>query len=983
MKWLYVLLTIATPYFSYPPTANAEFDRSAPRVIRATSINHNPTAASVLVDLSQTAIYELIDRHTLDITVTYYVDNRSDQTVNAISMLDSLGTDLNGATFSVTTAPNKVSGPATVTANSSWTGFDGGLDLLSGGANSLAAHQATTISYKVRITVEDETFQGTGFFGLGVHLGGTQGAGEINGSTELTFGIPLSTCVNDPIAFQEVHVISGNGTYSIVEFEMWMLNPAQPGCIGVEPTCTDATGGASDGDAICGSFESAIWDSLEDGLGTSTWEWGNELMSGPDESEIVTSVDANEDGLFPSCTFNPEWELNPHVLPLAQSVTNLGAGEWLHFPMTIKITHAGTTSWTNRLWAKCWCPTCPTQCDATSHDVSFAAFPTPTVASRMTLGNVGGVSGSYTLPCSTFVYNAGGTILEKHNVKAPITSAFPATSTLTSVSDPTSTMFPGSINASFDGVLNDTLLISNVANDMPVGETDTLTFVATFNQGNQTSWNFKAKVHAQGNGGGAGVVDSTNCGPNYDTDGDLVYNEENDNAACVWTITPTSAGLLQPGDFEYLGAFRLPGTGDYMDYSTGPGFWHAAGVGGTNFPGTLFITGSDGSEALNRTTEVSIPETLGGLSVTTIGGLPQATIVSGSTDTNQFTGGVLKDIELLEVSPGVYRAYSSIYDNNEPSGAPRRATHIAFPIPLSAGTAEGKWYVGQESQVQWLCTRQYNCTIDSDFVSRHSSMTNKRLGCGRHREGQGHFGPSLVAFDPWDSGAAPATETVLSAKPLILYGIEADGYDHWVESHCEEDNWTGVTWVNGNKSAVLIFGSKGRGCCWYGWRNGCWPNLQARVMHQCSVLENPQNQVECGSPGDGIPCQDCSSDPACDDAASPKCNSVAGCDQEGENTAGCGGGNRGYIADYYTPRILFYSVDDLDMVADNLMESWEIQPYVTYDIGAYMMEKRSGKNQYYPKPTGCLAYDSVRRYLYVSEFYHSAGVAVHVFHLGG
>jgi hypothetical protein len=76
-------------------------------------------------------------------------------------------------------------------------------------------------------------------------------------------------------------------------------------------------------------------------------------------------------------------------------------------------------------------------------------------------------------------------------------------------------------------------------------------------------------------------------------------------------------------------------------------------------------------------------------------------------------------------------------------------------------------------------------------------------------------------------------------------------------------------------------------------------------------------------------------------------------------------------------------VDDLDMVADNLMESWEIQPYVTYDIGAYMMEKRSGKNQYYPKPTGCLAYDSVRRYLYVSEFYHSAGVAVHVFHLGG
>ena len=288
---------------------------------------------------------------------------------------------------------------------------------------------------------------------------------------------------------------------------------------------------------------------------------------------------------------------------------------------------------------------------------------------------------------------------------------------------------------------------------------------------------------------------------------------------------------LTPADLEYQGGFRLPRdtSGDSWEWSgTAGGMAFRPdgdpGGGDDGYPGSLYITGHAWRM---QVAEVSIPAPAVSADAGARG-LPEAETIQNFHP----VPGRLWKVEDLEIM----RAGLAFVPAD--TGTPARlffccAQHIQEDGPshgccgpeLSRNDTWGPWRIGN---LRIYSVNDYLFRIPRSWARRNTP--GMFLVTGRFRDGGwSGQGPSLVALGT-DMGAnLPDAGSRLDALPLLMYTSTED-YDapqFVMEGYHHSDEWSGGAWIEfSGMRAVIFVGTKGRGNCWYGDRNG--PCLDCR-----------------------------------------------------------------------------------------------------------------------------------------------------------
>ncbi len=437
--------------------------------------------------------------------------------------------------------------------------------------------------------------------------------------------------------------------------------------------------------------------------------------------------------------------------------------------------------------------------------------------------------------------------------------------------------------------------------------------------------------------------------------------------------TPPSGHTLpvvQPGDLQYLGAFRLPG-GDVRPQTVAYGgnamTFNPNGDpsgSGDGFPGSLFVTGHDrlaygelpdGSQVA----EISIPEPVKSGSLAE---LNQAEFLQQFHNVTQGFFTELEEIPRIGLeyldTPATGAKIHLAWGQHMPPDLPV-ASHAWFDPNLSSPDMQGTWFIGNQSTNS---VNGYLFEIPSSWADEHAEGQN--LATGRFRDGGwSGMGPALFAYRPWidDTGTPASSGTHLEETVLLLYespdnipNIERslDGYQH-------PDEWEGGAWMTTStgKSAVLFAGTKGTGAkYWYGYVNPAGPEYPC--VGQAFVGEFTVCRL-----ADGTPCPS-------------------------QDLTECAGHNdyRGWWSSRFGAQFILYDPADLARVAAGETGSWEPQPYASLDIDEYLFLNPAGVDQD-DLGTGvqrryrisALAYDRSNDLLYVLEpFADEARPVVHV-----
>ena len=421
-----------------------------------------------------------------------------------------------------------------------------------------------------------------------------------------------------------------------------------------------------------------------------------------------------------------------------------------------------------------------------------------------------------------------------------------------------------------------------------------------------------------------------------------------------------SAPLIQPGDLQYLGAFRLPGGdvrpatfaygGNAMTYN--PNGDPSGSEDG--FPGSLFITGHD------RMAYGELPD---GSQVAEVS-IPVAVESDNLNDLNQagflqtfhnVAAGFFTDLEeiprigmqYLDTPATGAKIHLAWGQHLQPATAV--ASHAWFDPNLASPQMQGTWFIGNQSLYS---VNGYLLVIPAPWADNHTE--SRYLGTGRFRDGGwSGMGPSLFAYRPWiDSSGIPAQSgTHLDETMLLLYEssentskIERnlDGYQH-------PDEWEGGAWITtgAGMSAVLFAGTKGTGAkYWYGYVNPAGPE------YPC-VAEAMVGEMTVCRLADGTPC------PA-------------------EDLTECDGHNnyRGWWSARFDAHLILYDPADLAKVAAGELESWEPQPYAFIDIDEYLFlnpakveQDMLGTGVQRRMRISDVAYDPINNLLYALELF--------------
>ncbi len=377
-----------------------------------------------------------------------------------------------------------------------------------------------------------------------------------------------------------------------------------------------------------------------------------------------------------------------------------------------------------------------------------------------------------------------------------------------------------------------------------------------------------------------------------------------------------SEDLVQPDDFEYLGAFRLPEDAERPQAFAYGGeamtFNPAGDPGGADdgHPGSLYVMGHprlaygelpDGSQVA----EVSIPEPVVADSVT---GLGQASFVQGFADVaaGHFAG--MDEIpragmEYLDCPESGPRIHLSWGQHLQDDAATDVASHAYFSPDLSSPDMQGPWFIGEQSPHS---VNDYLFEIPAEWAERY--VEGRPLATGRYRDGGwGGMGPQLFAYSPWTEGDEPAAEqTRLEEIPLLAYAKsdETEDIERCLDGYQHADEWGGGAWLTTtDASAVMFAGTKATGSrYWYGYVNPVGPE------HPCVEEELIGSYALCRL-ADGTPVPD---------EESLTCDSPASL--------------RGWWSARFDARFIFYDPADLARVATGEMEPWEPQPYAYLDI---------------------------------------------------
>ena len=388
--------------------------------------------------------------------------------------------------------------------------------------------------------------------------------------------------------------------------------------------------------------------------------------------------------------------------------------------------------------------------------------------------------------------------------------------------------------------------------------------------------------------------------------------------AAVWGAAQE---LVQPGDLEYLGAFRLPGGDEPPEtfaYGGNAMSFHPGGDPGNAdaFSGSLFVSGHDrvaygGVPDGGQVAEVSIPAPV---ISSALDGLPTASFIQ---DFSAVAAGYFTNLEEIpkmgmeyldhpDTGPLIHLCWGQhIQPPDEPS-------HAWFSADLESPDLQGVWFIGDQNMYS---VNGYMFQIPQAWAEAHAE--GRVLATGRMRDGgQGGMGPALFAYRPWlEDGSAPPSGTHLAETTLLLYeNADAtpdivrcmNGYQH-------PDEWEGGAWITtaSGKSALLFAGTKSTGTkYWYGYIHPDGPELPC-------VDTDVTDFVTCRL-ADGSPC------PAED---------FAGCCNEGQATCVS---YRGWWSTRFDAQLIFFDPADLAQVAAGEIESWQPQPYASLDIDQHL-----------------------------------------------
>ena len=439
-----------------------------------------------------------------------------------------------------------------------------------------------------------------------------------------------------------------------------------------------------------------------------------------------------------------------------------------------------------------------------------------------------------------------------------------------------------------------------------------------------------------------------------------------------FTVIPPPVGdLVAPGDFTYLGAFRLPG-GDTppQTFAYGGNAMTFSPDGDPSnsdaYPGSLFVMGHDrqaygGLPDGNQVAEISIPVP------GTAADLPVAGFIQRFHD---VTAGYFTQMEEVpkvgmqylnhaETGPKIHLAWGR---HLQPEGIP---SHAWFDANLDAPDLQGVWFIGDQDLYS---VNGYMFDIPSSWADAHAE--GRYLATGRFRDGgQGGMGPALFAYRPWlAGGAAPVTGTHLAETTLLLYEnvYSTPDIERNMDRYQHADEWEGGAWITtpSGKSAVLFAGTKSNGTkYWYGYINPAGPE------HPCVDTEITDYAV-CRL-ADGTPC------PAED---------LTGCCDEQQGTCVSG---RGWWSSRFDAELILYDPGDLARVAAGEIESWEPQPYGFLDIDEHLYldpppwdVENLGWDAQRRYRIGAAAYDPGSGLLYVLEQFAQEGrPVVHVWEI--
>jgi len=362
------------------------------------------------------------------------------------------------------------------------------------------------------------------------------------------------------------------------------------------------------------------------------------------------------------------------------------------------------------------------------------------------------------------------------------------------------------------------------------------------------------------------------------------------------TIMPPadlSTSLVNPDELVYLGAFRMPEIADelgwgYSGYAMT--YYPQGDPQGTDdgFPGSLFVLGHDHNQNVG---EISIPKPVISESKNP-SELPAAVMLQPFND---IRDGLLEYLEipragLAYLPPQGSQTTGKLYFCwGQHFQFERVPSHGWSELDLSAPNPTGIWYVGDYSN---YITNDYLFEIPQEWADTYTP--GLRLATGRFRDGQwGGLGPAILAIGPYNEGNPPPPESTLQqVTPLLLYGEPVNGNPeidisagHQMDTYSEPDEWSGGAWLTaGDKSAVILVGTKAIGRSWYGFSND---------------VEYP-----------------ISGDP----------------DEEYPEVPPWPHDDRGWWSEDISAQILFFDPSELGLVARGEMESWQPQPYAVMTL---------------------------------------------------
>jgi hypothetical protein len=421
---------------------------------------------------------------------------------------------------------------------------------------------------------------------------------------------------------------------------------------------------------------------------------------------------------------------------------------------------------------------------------------------------------------------------------------------------------------------------------------------------------------------------------------------------------------LQPSNFQYLGAFRLPGGNDRPATCAYGGnamtFNPNGDPSGVNdgFPGSLFVTGHDRlpyGELPNgsQIAEISIP-------IPVVSGniqdLNQASFLQEFRNAAQGLFDSLSEIPRIGMQylsnpatgPKIHLAWGQHFQEDSPTQLP---SHAWINANLSSPSPQGTWYIG------------YMFDISASWADLYAG--SRYLATGRYRDGGwSGQGPSLFAYRPWiDTSGTPAPSgTHLAETVLLQYEsstVSDDVINHSLNGYQHADEWEGGAWITTTtgKSGVIFAGTKGTGAkYWYGWINPAGSDIPC-------VETAYVNEFTTCRLANGSPC------PA-------------------EDLSGCTGHTdyRGWWSSRFDAQFILYDPSSFARVSSGEIQPWEPQPYAVVDIDDYLFlnpshieEEMLGTGAQRRYRIGDVAYDRNNDLIYVLElFSDEAKPVVHV-----